>query len=44
MYFQLSIRDVAQMVERSLCMREVRGSFPRIYNFNKLDMEKVKTL
>jgi hypothetical protein len=22
--------DVAQMVERSLCMREVRGSIPRI--------------
>ena len=24
-------RDVAQMVERSLCMREVRGSIPRLY-------------
>ena len=26
--------DVAQMVERSLSMREVRGSIPRISNFN----------
>jgi hypothetical protein len=25
--------DVAQMVERSLSMREVRGSIPRISNF-----------
>lgn len=24
--------DVAQMVERSLCMREARGSIPRISN------------
>ena len=27
--------DVAQMVERSLSMREVRGSMPRIYNFSE---------
>ena len=26
----LNYGDVAQMVERSLCMREVRGSMPRI--------------
>ena len=25
--------DVAQTVERSLCMREARGSIPRISNF-----------
>ena len=30
MYFQLSIGDVAQMVERSLCMREAWGSIPCI--------------
>ncbi|RDX78951.1 hypothetical protein CR513_40689, partial [Mucuna pruriens] len=28
----LSKEDVAQMVERSLCMREARGSIPRISN------------
>ena len=27
---QFSFGDVAQMVERPLCMREVRGSIPRI--------------
>ena len=27
--------DVAQMVERSLSMREVRGSMPRISNFSE---------
>jgi hypothetical protein len=27
------IGDVAQMVERSLCMREARGSIPRISMF-----------
>ena len=28
--------DVAQMVERSLCMQEVRGSMPRISNFSEV--------
>ena len=27
--------EVAQMVERSLCMREVRGSMPRMSNFSE---------
>ena len=30
--FNLSRRGVAQVVERSLSMREVRGSIPRISN------------
>ena len=28
--------DVAQMVDRSLCMQEVRGSMPRISNFSEV--------
>jgi hypothetical protein len=34
--------DVAQMVERSLSMREVRGSIPRIsiYNFSQIVSER----
>ena len=28
--------DVAQMVERSLSMQEVRGSIPRISNFSEV--------
>ncbi len=28
--FKIQVGDVAQTVERSLCMREARGSIPRI--------------
>ena len=32
-YISKTKGDVAHMVERSLCMREVRGSIPRISTF-----------